>query len=167
MIVHEAVLLANRKIVEYNEHLRRLGLEMSPEKTKLVVFSNKPAMQKEIFQLKIGDKIIESSDCVRFLGMVLHKSLNWDNHINQLIKRCQNPIRTINCLRATWWGADTLVLIKLFKSLIQSRIDYGCFILNDLKISQKERIEKIIFRALRAAMGYRLSTPKNVILAEA
>lgn len=166
LIVHEAVWLANRKIVVFNEQFRKLGLEMSPEKTQLVVFSNKPAMQKETFQLKIGEKVIESSDCVRFLGMFLHKSLNWDMHINQLVKRCQNPIKIINCLRSTWWGADTLVLINLFKSLIQSRIDYGCFILNDLKKSQSEKIEQIIFKALRSAMGYRMSTPKNVILAE-
>lgn len=165
-IVFEAVYFANEMFKKYVKYLKNFNFDVSYEKTNFVVFSNKPAMKRETFQLKIEDRIIESSDYVKFLGMYLHKSLNWDIHTNNVVKRCDNALKIINCLRTTWWGADVMVLINIFKSPIQSRIDYGSFLMNDLTIKQVEKLEKIIFKALSSAMGYRMSTPKNVILAE-
>lgn len=57
--------------------------------------------------------------------------------------------------------------LLLYKVLVRSIFDYGnMFFFPDLEI-QKEKMEKIQYQGLRTALGYRNSTPKNVILEEA
>lgn len=57
--------------------------------------------------------------------------------------------------------------LMLYKVLVRSIFDYRNMIfLPDLEI-QKEKMEKVQFQGLRTALGYRNSTPKNVILEEA
>ena len=45
-------------------------------------------------------------------------------------------------------------------------VEYGSFIMNVNNETIKDKIVKIQVKALRKIMGYRMSTPKNVILAE-
>lgn len=97
----------------------------------------------------------------------MFSNLNWNSHINHTIKTCQSLLHTINCLKHAWWGADPRLLISIYEALIRSRLKYGCVILGDLSPQLLEKLNKIQFRAIRAALGYRMSTPTNVMLAEA
>ena len=69
-------------------------------------------------------------------------------------------------LRRTWWGADPSILLILYKSFVRSIIDYGCFIYFSHKKNEVEALEKIQFAAIRYALGYRISTPTNLLIAE-
>lgn len=63
-------------------------------------------------------------------------------------------------------GMEINTALMLYKVLVRSIFDYGNMIfLPDLEI-QKEKMEKVQFQGLRTALGYRNSTPKNVILEE-
>lgn len=57
--------------------------------------------------------------------------------------------------------------VMLYKSLIRSMFDYGSMVYFPDKKEAAEKMEKIRFKGLRTAIGYRMSTPKNVILEEA
>jgi len=69
-------------------------------------------------------------------------------------------------LRGTWWGTGPETLITLYKSFVRSIIDYASFVYFPLQKNQIHKLEKIQFRAIRLALGYRLSTPTNILLAE-
>lgn len=69
-------------------------------------------------------------------------------------------------LRGTWWGADLSTLPILYNSHIRSLIDYASFIYFSKKKSQIECIEKIQYASIRYALGYRISTPTNYLIAE-
>lgn len=97
--------------------LKNLGLELSIEKTKLCIFShlNKELQTakrrdssdpscKAIPSIRIGKNQIYSSHEVKFLGLRMNSSLKWNSHISHLIRSCYSPLKTINCLRGTWWG---------------------------------------------------------------
>jgi hypothetical protein len=45
-------------------------------------------------------------------------------------------------------------------------MEYGAFIFYELKKKQLQKVEKLKYRAIRGALGYRSSTPANVMLAE-
>lgn len=109
---------------------------------------------------------VHSSSSVRFLGINFHSSLKWHDQVQRISAACVNPMKIISCLRHTWWGADPSLLIRIYNALIRSRIEYGCFFLHNLPKSLAIRLDRIQFKALRLAMGYRNSTPTNVILAE-
>jgi hypothetical protein len=46
-------------------------------------------------------------------------------------------------------------------------MEYGAFLFYKLKKKEAENLEKIQYRAIRGALGYRSRTPTKVMLAEA
>uniref|UniRef100_A0A1B6C2K7 Uncharacterized protein n=1 Tax=Clastoptera arizonana TaxID=38151 RepID=A0A1B6C2K7_9HEMI len=164
---NDALTLLEEKAYICKNLLSQLGLELSLDKTKLMVFSKDTNLTKRNLKINIDGHQISNCKTVKFLGINFHTNLNWTTHLKEIIVKCENPIRTISCLRRTWWGADPAMLLNLYKSLVQSRLEYGSFIFNDLSNKQIEEIIKIQVKGLRAALGYMMSTPNNVILAEA
>lgn len=80
---------------------------------------------------------------------------------------CLKPLNLIRFLRSTWWGSDPNLLLKLYRSLIRSRIEYGAFIWSGVPQYLWKKIQNIQNQAVRLCMGYMNSTPINVMLAEA
>jgi hypothetical protein len=64
-------------------------------------------------------------------------------------------------------GADHVILIRLYKALIRSRMEYGTCLVHKLRKKQIQKLEKIQYRAIHGALGYWSSTPTTVMLAEA
>ncbi|KMQ83121.1 pol-like protein [Lasius niger] len=54
----------------------------------------------------------------------------------------------------------------LYKSLVRSTIDYGLFVYAPRESSQILKLERGQYLGIRTALGYRNSTPNNVIIAE-
>lgn len=73
----------------------------------------------------------------------------------------------LSYLRTSWSDTDPSVMLRLYKALIRSRIEYGGFLLHPLSTKNLKKITVIQNRAIRLAMGYRKSTPINIMLAEA
>jgi len=71
----------------------------------------------------------------------------------------------IKYLSCTWKGADPALLLRLYRALIRSRSEYGASLFT-LTAIQKGKLELIQCRGVRSALGYRQSTPNNVLLAE-
>jgi hypothetical protein len=46
----------------------------------------------------------------------------------------------------------------IYKALIRSGMEYGAFLFHKLKMKQAQELEKIQYRAIRGALGYRSST---------
>ncbi|XP_024891730.1 uncharacterized protein LOC112467372 [Temnothorax curvispinosus] len=57
--------------------------------------------------------------------------------------------------------------LMLYKSLVRSIIDYGSFVFFPREASLQLKLERAQFLGIRTALGYRNSTPNNVIVAEA
>lgn len=55
----------------------------------------------------------------------------------------------------------------LFKSIVRSIMDYGSFIYALKEEVQNNKVEKIQHAGVKTALGYRISTPTNVMLIEA
>ncbi|XP_029178519.1 uncharacterized protein LOC114946237 [Nylanderia fulva] len=148
-----------------SNYLAAKNLYLAPEKCKLVIF-NRLNLNTNNFHININNTIIEPSPYAKFLGIILDKRLNWNLHISHIIKKCDIPIRILSCIRGTWWGADPVTMLTLYNSLIRSRIEYGGFLISPCKPELLEKIEKVQYKCLRLAMGYRKSTPTNIILSE-
>lgn len=160
--------------------LEGLGLSLAAEKTKLCVFNREdralkvPMIRQEIktFRRRAvsinvqGIEVFNSAE-VRFLGMNFQSNLSWKAHISRVKQRCECPIKMIKCLGHVWWGADPRLLIMIYRALVRSRLEYGGFLLQNLKKNLSSQLDKVQLRALRAVVGYRQSTPMNVVLCEA
>ena len=154
-------------LARVDKSLADVGLSLAPEKTALVVFERKrQASNGGSKSIKLGSSIIRESRVVRFLGLKMSRDLNWGPQVRKIVSKCQNPLKILSCLRHTWWGADIALLIRLYIAIVRSRIEYASFLFCDLSRTQSLTLNRIQFKALRLAMGYRTSTPTNVILAE-
>ena len=77
-----------------------------------------------------------------------------------------SKMNIIKFIRGTWWGASPEASLILYKTFVRSIIDSGCFIYFPTQTSQIQKIEKIKFLAIRLCLGFRISTPTNILLSE-
>ena len=141
-----------------------LGLSFTPAKTKLVHFNNKKIKPGET-KIKVNGICIKSSESIKFLGIHFDYDMSFKSHIKHIQRKSYKALNIIKFLCGTWWGSDPETLTTLYKSYIRSSIDYGCFIWFPKQKKLIEKIEKIQYAALRTVLGYRISTPTNIILA--
>ena len=58
--------------------------------------------------------------------MILNKNLNFIILINYIKNKCNKTLQLLHVVAHTNWGADKEILMKLYKTLIKSKIEYGC-----------------------------------------
>ena len=102
----------------------------------------------------------------KFLGVVLDSKLYWPAHIKDLRPRCLQSLQLLSCLFHTTWGADRTTLLKVYRSLIRSRLDYGCQIYESATAKCLKTVDSIHHRALRLATGAFRSSPVLSLYAE-
>lgn len=158
-----------KTMTKINHTLDNLGLSLSTNKTQLCIFNNQINKNKINHNTNLNFKgtIIPPSSKIKFLGITFHSSLNWFEHFSSLEFKCLNTLKTLKCLGHKWWGSDPSLLLRLYRSLIRSKLEYGGFLFHDISLALKSKLDKILMRAIRIVMGYRNSTPLNVILTEA
>ncbi|KYN22368.1 hypothetical protein ALC57_05231 [Trachymyrmex cornetzi] len=104
----------------------------------------------------------------RFLGVILDHKLNGKSHFKHLINKGQNIININMALSGIKWGAHPGLLLTIYRSVLRSSIEYGCqFFSWSIQSSEFTKLLRIQYKAIRKAMGYRISTPINVMLSEA
>ena len=157
--------LIEKSILIVKNSLLALGLDLEDKKTVLIHFNKKHILPGST-EVRVGEVLIKSSQVVRFLGVYFDYQLNFSSQINHIEKKCLVANNIIKFLCRTWWGSDPETLITIYKSMIRSLIDYGLFIYFPTLKSSTKKLEKIQISALRTALGYRRSTPTNIILEE-
>ena len=157
--------ILEKTISTVHDNLYELGLELSPEKTVFIQFTKKkkPSRPSEI---KIKNSSVKASDKVRFLGVILDYKLTFKQQTEEICKRTHKAMNIIKYLRGTWWGSVPQTLLIFYKSYIRSIIDYASYIYLPRSTVLIEKLEKIQYMAIRLALGYRISTPINVLIAE-
>ena len=135
-----------------------LGIKISVGKTEVVMYNREKLPDESVPKLKVGDQTLDFKSHGKFLGMTLDSKLTWKKHIDQLIERCKKDLNLMRYLSGTSFGADKVTLIKIYKSLIRSKIDYGCQAYASASQSQLSRLDRIQAAALRIASGAYKST---------
>ena len=49
------------------------------------------------------------------------------------------------------WGADKSVLLKLYRSLIRSKLDYGCIVYGSARPSYLKMLNTVLHQGIRLA----------------
>ena len=117
-------------------------------------------------ELSILETRIKSVQSARFLGIYFDFDMSFKTHISKVIQKCNQALNIVKFLRGTWWGSDPSTLLSFYKSYVRSIIDYGCFIYFPVNKASQGKLERIQNHAIRLCMGYRNSTPINILLGE-
>ena len=114
------------------------GFKFSKSKTQCVHFC------------QLRKPVVEES---KFLGILFHRKLSFIPHIKYLKAKCLKALNLLKVLSHTSWGADRTTLLKLYRSLVRSKLDYGCIIYGSAPKSYLPMIDPIHNQGLRLALG--------------
>ncbi|XP_070152117.1 uncharacterized protein Cyt-b5 isoform X1 [Polyergus mexicanus] len=146
-------------------HLNSKGLEISPTKSALMVFS-RGRKSPLSYSINLQDSVITSSPSHRFLGILLDPKLHGNLHMDFLANKCTKLLNILKSLRGVWWGANPVLLLNIYKALIRGSNEYSFPYICSNNFSHLEKLEKIQRQAIRLCLGLRQSTPSNVLLAK-
>jgi hypothetical protein len=71
----------------------------------------------------------------KFLGLIVDKKLNFIPHIKYLKDRCMKAMNLLQVVANKDWGADCSTLLKLYRTLVRSKLDYGCIVYGSARSS--------------------------------
>ena len=101
----------------------------------------------------------------KFLGVIFDTKLTFKNHIQYLKTSCQ---KALDILRVVGhWGADRIVLLRLCRSLVRCKLDYGCIVYGSARRSILKQLDPIHHQGLRIALGAFRTSPAQSLYIEA
>ncbi|KYQ60572.1 hypothetical protein ALC60_00372 [Trachymyrmex zeteki] len=103
----------------------------------------------------------------RFLGVWLDGGLNFHKQVDEIRGRVDRTNSILKYLSKTSRGVEVNTALLLYKSLVRSVTDYGVFIYYPRERSIQLKLERTQYKGIRTVLGYRNSTPNNVLIAEA
>ena len=65
------------------------------------------------------------------------------------------------------WGADRKVLLRLYRTLVRSKLGYGCIVYGSARQSYLRKLDSIHNQGLRLALGALRTSPVSILYAEA
>ena len=118
-------------------------------------------------ELKLENEQIKVVHEFKFLGILFDSKLSFIPHINYLSNICQKALNLLRVVSNMDWGADRKVLLRLYRSLVRSKLDYGCVVYGSARQSYLRKLDSIHNQGLRLALGAFRTSPINSLYAEA
>ncbi|GFO41939.1 RNA-directed DNA polymerase from mobile element jockey [Plakobranchus ocellatus] len=103
----------------------------------------------------------------KFLGVVFDSKLNFSSHVKYLKKKCLKALNLLRVVGHTDWGADRATLLKLYRTLFRSKLDYDSVIYGSAKKHVLRALDPIHHQGLRIALGAFRTSPIKSLYAEA
>ena len=142
------------------------GFRFSTSKTVSIYFNRKRNIQPPP-QLFLNNNPIPSKSHIKYLGMLLDEKLDWKEHIRQLKVNCTQRLDILKVLSHTTWGADRTILLRLYRSIIRSKLDYGSMIYSSAKPNILSTLDPVHNAAIRLCTGAYRSSPVISLYADA
>ncbi|XP_067205333.1 uncharacterized protein [Linepithema humile] len=123
-------------------------------------------------RLTINDIQVMNEKEVKFLGIYLDNRLNFRKQTQEVRSKVFKANMIMSYLNKKSRGMEVMRLcvntaLMLYKNMVRSVTDYAIFVYYPKEKTYSLKIERAQFLGIRKALGYRNSTPNNVIIAEA
>ena len=142
------------------------GFRFSKTKTQCVHFCRQRSCYREP-DLTIDGVKIPTADEVKFLGIIFDRKLTFIPHIKYLKAKCLKALNIMKVVASTDWGADRTVLLRLYRALVRSKLDYGCVVYGSTSPSYIKMLDTIHHQGLRLALGAFRTSPVQSLYVEA
>jgi hypothetical protein len=123
------VRLLARHIQQHLDNVQRWadtwGFKLSETKSIAVLFTRSKTPATEV-KLSINKQRIAVENQAKFLGIIFDRELSWRPHISQVVDKCKKVVNLMRSLSGETWGASKQSLLTIYRTLVRSRIDYGC-----------------------------------------
>lgn len=153
--------LIQNAICQLENWSKSSGFAFSAEKTKCILFSKK--RRRLTPTLTLCGNHLQFTECMRYLGVYFDHKLSWKTHIEHLKVSCNRSICLMRCIANHQWGAESNILLQLYRALIRSKTDYGLIAYSTASKRLLKTVQAIHNNALRIALGaYRTSPTESL-----
>ena len=142
------------------------GFRFSQTKTTCVHFCHKRKLHNDPC-LKLERTEIPVVKEHKSLGLVFDKKLTFIPHLKYLRSSGNKRLQLLRVIAHTEWGADRGTLLKLYRSLIRSKLDYSSFIYQSARRTYLKILNPICHGGLRLVLGAFRTSPVERLYAEA
>lgn len=144
----------------HSHYSNTLKLDISSEKSKVLVFSKDPFAQYNT-DIVYNNNVIPVVNNHKFLGVVLDDKLKFDKHISYISQKALKSINILRSLAGTFWGSDPKTLSMLYKSIVRSHFDYSSLAYMTASSTLLRKLDVIQNMGLRIISGAMRTTPIN------
>ncbi|GBN58766.1 hypothetical protein AVEN_120834-1 [Araneus ventricosus] len=128
------------------------GFIFSPRKTVCMHFCRRRGLHPDPdFQLN-GSPISILQE-TKFLGIVFDTKLKFRSHIKHLKTKCNRTLNIMKVLSKTSWGADKVSLMRIYRYLVRSKLDYGAPVYGSAAKSTLLILDSVYHQGLHLATG--------------
>ena len=142
------------------------GFKFSPSKTACIHRCKQNGFFPEptILLDKSPIKVVKEA---KFLGLIFYSKLTFKNHIQHLQISCQKALDILRVVGHRYWGADRAVLLRLYRFLVRSKLDYGSIVYGSASKSLLKQLDPIHHQGLRIALVACRTSPVQSLYVEA
>lgn len=102
------------------------GLSINPNKTTIIPFTKRRTVT--IPTLHIKDTEVQFEQEVKYLGIMLDRTLSWNPHLNMINKKATKSIWASKQLLGKTWGLSPKMSLWIYKQMVLPSILYGSVI---------------------------------------
>jgi hypothetical protein len=142
------------------------GFKFSPTKTVCMHFCQLRRLHADP-TLTLYNSHIPIVQQTKFLGLIFDSKLSFIPHLKYLKAKCLKATNILKVVGHYDWGADRKTLLSLYRSLIQSKIDYGSVVYGSARPSYIKMLDPIQNQCLRICLGAFRTSPADSLCVEA
>ena len=142
------------------------GFRFSKTKTLCMHICQKRGLHldPQLFLDKSPIPVVEET---KFLGVIFDRKLSFIPHLKYVKKKALKALNILNVIGNTKWGADRKVMLRLYRSLVRSKLDYGCIVYGSARKSYLQMLDPIHNQGLRLCLGAFRTSPVESLYVDA
>lgn len=133
------------------------GLELSGEKTSLILFNN-GENPKDLPRFHLKGAPLNYSQCVKFLGVYFTPKLTWKTHIEYLLTKARKRINLLKIITSMPWSQNVVSMVHLSIALIRSTLSYGQEVYFSASKTLLNKLQSLDSKAIKFAIGVPIHT---------
>ena len=103
--------------------------------------------------LKLDNEHIQFVKEAKFLGLIWDTKLTFEPLMKYLKAWCKKSLSVLKVLSRTEWGADWTTVLKLYRPLVRSKLDYGCIVYGSASKTALTKLDRIHNQGLHLSLG--------------
>lgn len=142
---------------------KNLGMEINPNKSASIVFTNK---FDPTISIKLDTSPIPVVENHKILGIQVDHKLSFKAHINNSITKAKKKINILKIISRKRSGAHPDQMLKIYKAVVRPYLEYGLTIIGSVPKTTFKKLETVQLLAIRTSLRHLNSTPNQVVLYE-
>ena len=149
------------------EWATRNGFRFAAYKCKVVHFTAPRHKAQRPPTIRISDTLLPVDESTKFLGLWWDSHLSFKDHISALKTQGKEALNLPRVVAYLKWGGDRDTLLMLYRTIVRSKLDYGCIVYGTASNTNLRQIDSIHNTGLGLVVRAFCTSPVSSMYTEA